>query len=156
MKFCCASVPIWLPACDHQRIQTAGGCGGRAGDGGRVPSPLSVRLMPDGSVPAEVIVATGKPDVVIVNVPAIPAVNVVSAALVIEGVSSTVRSKRLRRRRTDAVVRGDGQGIAAAGGGRGRSGQSCGAVAVGHQRDARGQRAGPGDRPRRGSRCSSP
>src|SRR6185312_17479982 len=57
-----------------------------------VPSPLSVKVTPDGSEPASVnVVAVGNPTwVVTVNVPAEPTAKVVWLALVIAGSSVTV------------------------------------------------------------------
>ncbi len=63
-----------------------------------VPSPLSVKLTPDGNVPLRLIeVTVGVPDVVTVNVPAVPTVNVVDAALVKDGGVPTLS-------RADALV----------------------------------------------------
>ena len=50
-----------------------------------VPLPLSPKVTPAGSAPLSVIVPTGDPLVVTVNVPAFPTVNVVAFALVIAG-----------------------------------------------------------------------
>src|SRR5262245_31880810 len=51
-----------------------------------VPLPLSTKFMPDGSIaPPWVIAGAGNPEVVTVNEPAMPVVNVALAALVIAG-----------------------------------------------------------------------
>ena len=58
-----------------------------------VPLPLSTKVTPEGSAPVPVSVEFGNPVVVTVNVPAVPVVNVVLAALVIAGAWSTVSVK---------------------------------------------------------------
>ncbi len=50
-----------------------------------VPSPSSTKVTPVGSAPVSVSAEVGTPVVVTVNVPAVPVVNVVVAALVIAG-----------------------------------------------------------------------
>jgi hypothetical protein len=55
-----------------------------------VPSPLSVSVTPDGSVPDSVMTAVGLPVVVTVDVPGVPSVKVAEAALVIAGACATV------------------------------------------------------------------
>ena len=57
-----------------------------------VPLPLSVKLTPAGKLPTSLSVGVGVPDVITVKEPGVPAVNVVVAALVIDGgVPVTVR-----------------------------------------------------------------
>lgn len=58
-----------------------------------VPSPLSRKVTPEGSVPVVVSAGVGYPPVVMVNVDAVPAVIVVVEALLIVGASSTVRPR---------------------------------------------------------------
>ena len=58
-----------------------------------VPSPLSVSLTPLGSAPASVMAGAGVPDVVTVNVPAVPWVKVVVADEVTAAAVLTVRVK---------------------------------------------------------------
>ena len=59
-----------------------------------VPSPWFVKETPDGRLPLSAIVATvGLPLVVIVNVPALPTMNVAALALVIAGAWLTVSLK---------------------------------------------------------------
>ncbi len=58
-----------------------------------MPSPLSVKVTPDGRAPACDSEAAGWPVVVTVNVPALPATNVVLSPLVIDGACATVRVK---------------------------------------------------------------
>ena len=58
-----------------------------------VPSPLSVNVTPEGSVPVSVTVVRAAGLVVTVNVPAVPTVKVVWSALVIAGASVTVSVK---------------------------------------------------------------
>ena len=58
-----------------------------------VPLPLSTNVTPAGSEPLTEIAGVGLPMAVTVNVPAVPAVNVVLLALVIEGGSLTVSVK---------------------------------------------------------------
>ena len=55
-----------------------------------VPSPLSVKLTPDGSAPDSVMVEVGLPVVLTGNVPRVPAVNVAELSLVIAGACSMV------------------------------------------------------------------
>ena len=50
-----------------------------------VPSPLPVKVTPDGRAPDSVTAATGLPVVVTVNDPAVPSANVAAATLVICG-----------------------------------------------------------------------
>jgi hypothetical protein len=57
-----------------------------------VPSWLSVKLTPVGRLPTSLRLGVGVPDAVTMNEPGLPAVNVVFAALVIDGgVPVTVR-----------------------------------------------------------------
>ncbi len=58
-----------------------------------VPSPLSTNVTPAGSVPLTVMAGGGAPMVVTVNVPGVPTVNVVVAALVNAGRPVTVSVK---------------------------------------------------------------
>ena len=50
-----------------------------------VPSPLSTKVTPEGSVPLSLSAAVGVPVVVTVKLPAVPVVKVVLVALVITG-----------------------------------------------------------------------
>ena len=50
-----------------------------------VPFPLFTNVIPEGKAPDSVIVGAGVPAVVMVNVPAVPTLNAVLAALVIAG-----------------------------------------------------------------------
>ena len=82
---------------------------------------------------------TGTPGVeVIVKEPAVPTANVAVGALLTAGASSTVRSERLRDRRTDAVVSVDHDRPCAAGTGGGSAGEGGGAIAVVGEGDAAG------------------
>ncbi len=58
-----------------------------------VPSPLSVKVTPLGSEPDSDSEAAGVPVLVTVKVPAVPTLNVVWSALVIDGASLTVSVK---------------------------------------------------------------
>ena len=58
-----------------------------------VPFALSLKVTPFGSVPVSVSEGAGVPDVVTVNVPAVPTVNVVLPALVIAREAFTVSVK---------------------------------------------------------------
>ena len=58
-----------------------------------VPFELLTKVTPAGSVPDSLMVGVGKPDAVTVNVPGMLTGNVMVLALVIDGVSSTVRVK---------------------------------------------------------------
>ena len=71
-----------------------------------MPLPLSTHVTPAGSVaPVRVMVGTGNPVVVTVNVPGAPTGKVVAAALVIAGAVVTVQREALRRGGGPAVVR---------------------------------------------------
>ena len=50
-----------------------------------VPFPLFTNVIPEGNAPDSVIVGAGVPAVVMVNVPAVPTLNAVLAALAIAG-----------------------------------------------------------------------
>ena len=58
-----------------------------------VPLPLSTKVTPPGRAPVSLRAADGEPVLVTVNVPALPTVKVVLAALVMAGAWSTVRLK---------------------------------------------------------------
>ena len=58
-----------------------------------VPLPLFTNVTPDGRAPDFVMVGAGVPAVVIVNVPTVPTLNAVLAALVMAGPGLAVRVK---------------------------------------------------------------
>ena len=58
-----------------------------------VPSPLSTKVKPAGSAPVSLKTGVGNPVVVTVNVPNVPAVNVVLSALVTAAAWLTVSVK---------------------------------------------------------------
>ncbi len=153
MKFCVASggtplvavntsgnAPVWVAVPPSTRV-------------------AGVNVTPVGSAPVCETVGVGKPVVVTVNVPGVPTVKVVLAALVIAGGCWTVSVKACTAFGSDAVGGREGERVRPGGAGGRRAAERAGAVAVvrerhpARQRDAgardpRHREPGRGDRER--------